>query len=548
MINKRQTSDEATRREFKAQQAQRIAALKNTAPAPLPTKETIPVTLPLNYHSLDDVELFGILKTTQNLTAEQAADVLNHIRGRLSTDAYAITLSGKPYVPTVSTPAHQEPVGVVEPRKRSIELPWNFERLSDSQKFQWLLAEARLDKDEANDVIDMLVGRPTYSGTVFELSIAAPPQQLQRPVKIEVEPASKPAPKPEPVRDPSRFEFTIPGNVEFGMLSAGEQYWFLVSDLGLSYDEANEVVAIYHGLLESNDHISRDGNKFTITRKETAEVVLQPEQDPFKSFTLVLPHEFRLLTAQQQFSYLQVEQKLAPELAADVLALLDGRRQTTGFEFEISFADPATPGQNPIPDYVTRKITNQEAIKNAQTMQVREPKAKPTFTAPTSAPLPTVEITLPHEFQALSLGLQHQYLQTEKKLLPAQASDVLASIKGSPVVATNFVVAFDAPAVSSDNPVENYIKAKTEAAAAREARKQVRQPKAKPAYSPPAQGIVRSTLAVTLPNWFNGANPPDQFTYLTRTKQMLPEDASDLIAHLSGFKTNKVFEVEYEEG
>lgn len=536
------------RLEFKDSVAAKIAAKLAQQPEKAPAITPLPVKVPLNFHSLPDTELYGILTTSQNITPDQGSDLVEHLRGRYSTGVYTVILTGA-YSPTPEkTPTTEKIESEPEPRKVSVTLPWNFELLSTSGKFLWLTKEASLPFDEANDIIDMLDNRPTYSGTVFELSFDTPPaiEQKREPVRVEA-----PKQQQQPVlKDENRIEVSIPIGLDFRSLSSGEQYWFLVTEFGLSYDEANEIVGIYRNLLQPSDRIHREGGSQFVVYRNNEEKTEPTRRGDDIPTGIRLPHEFRLLTPSQQFAFLQVERMLSPDRAHEVLALLDGKGTADlGLKYRIEFAEPAPVGENPIPEYVTRNSNVAANIRKQAEKSVRAPKAKPEFVAPTPAPLPVVDITLPFEFKALTPGLQHSYLQSAKKLLPQEASDVLAALEGKEAHSIQFNVSFSAPVSHQDNPVEAYLREKAEAAAAREAKRAARQPKTKPTpstYTQPTKGVEVPVFSVTLPNWFSDARPVDQFVYLTRTRLMVPEDASDLIAHLSGFKTSKVFEVEYE--
>lgn len=635
--NKIQTNDAAERQAFKDSQAERIQKKLTEQPTAQPVeKKFTVVTVPLNFHSLSDVELYGIVSTTQNLTPEQAASVVEHVRGRYITDQFTIAL-GAVYEPTAKPVLTSTAAETHEPRTVALELPWNFETLAVSNKFLWLTKESPtpLSFEEANDVIDMLVGKPTYSGTRFELSIAAPTPQEQ-PVKLEVEPVA-PKPVPVSVTDHSKFEVVLPEN--FASLTGGEQYWHLVTAFKLSYDEANAVL---------DDYAATSAQSFTVDRTKPEEPAKALPADP-GPVVLALPHEFRSLTSTQQYMFLQAERKLPPAQASDVLALLGGRRTITGIQFEISFDEPVPAGESPIPNYLLSRAAQAAALASKVSESIRPQKVKPEFVAPTrTVEINEVTLRLPAAFKTLTLGMQHMYLQDDG-LLPEQASDVIATLNGTQVFGnTRYTVVFDDP-IAEANPVPDYLAKQRENAKATAAKvaASMRPPKEKPAFVPPARPepkLVSLTLphefgglspaaqhlylqsqaqlttdmaadvlavmggspsdkirlavtygdpvanndnpvasykkpvaptpavrapkakpakptqsvavptpkptpvkSVQLPHWFSDAESTQQFTYLTRTKQMLPEDASELIAHLSGFKTTTVFNVEIEE-
>jgi hypothetical protein len=74
---------------------------------------------------------------------------------------------------------------------------------------------------------------------------------------------------------------------------------------------------------------------------------------------------------------------------------------------------------------------------------------------------------------------------------------------------------------------------------------QVREPK-KLEVATPADKIVK-TVQVDLPLDFKGSRPSEQYRYLVFQSKLLPEEAADLVAHLSGQKVSTKFEITYFE-
>lgn len=296
------------------------------------------IQIPINFHTLSKVTLYGILTHDKGLTANGAREVIEMLDGKPSNE-FTIVLEGT---------AIPEAIPEVTPeiRQLSIELPYNFKTFSVGQKVLWLSKESGVTPtfEEVNDVIDLLDGKPTLSGTEFNITFSDP-LPLPDPIPIpDPDPEPQPQPIPEPQPDPEpepgpipRQEIRIPR--EFSDFQPLQQYLFLTKTKLLPTDIANEVIFdLKNSRFDKFDFIYEEDiipetSPRDFTEKRDRELAVVPLEQEESITTVRLPLDFANLKESDQYWYF-VTTGLSYDKANEAVRAYRGQPTKYQFEFE----------------------------------------------------------------------------------------------------------------------------------------------------------------------------------------------------------------------
>lgn len=146
------------RRQFKADLAEKIK-LSTAISDSDPVETRMKVRVPVNFKSMSSNTLYGILVTLNLLTPEQAQDLFATLGGRKVNTKFDMVWEPET-VMVDSTPA-QKTVQVI--------VPSQFKTLKVTDQYAYLVRQLALAPEEANDVIDILKGKPPISSIVFDI-------------------------------------------------------------------------------------------------------------------------------------------------------------------------------------------------------------------------------------------------------------------------------------------------------------------------------------------------------------------------------------------
>lgn len=326
------TDDQKTRLEFKSKIAKKVEqALAPKEPEVSPEIEPTMVIVPANFHTVSKVTLYGILTHERGLSPEDANEVIEILGGKKSK-AFTLILEGI----AEEEPVQEEPQ--LEIKQLAVELPYNFKSLNVSQKFLWLSKESHLGLsfEEANDIIDLLDGKPTLSNTEFHITFSDPPLPLPDPVPPFPDPEPHPpepidpfpGPGPEPVKLPDEHE-SMSEEELFNTLTHNPEFT-------CSSEMAIQAIEYYFGRSDKVVSLQTLSGELVEPRKVEESTIETPKPKPYTRITVEVPEGFSDLRVGQQYIFLTRTLQLSPEFANDVIALLGGKSPLFGHEYIVN--------------------------------------------------------------------------------------------------------------------------------------------------------------------------------------------------------------------
>lgn len=146
------------RRQFKADLSEKVKAseiLSNQDKV----EPRLKVKVPVNYKSLSSNNLYGTLVTTNLLTPEQAQDLFATLGGRKVNTKFDMVW--EPETAKVDSIPTSKTVQVIVPNQ--------FKTLKVTDQYAYLVRQLALAPEEANDVIDILKGKPPISPITYDI-------------------------------------------------------------------------------------------------------------------------------------------------------------------------------------------------------------------------------------------------------------------------------------------------------------------------------------------------------------------------------------------
>lgn len=350
--------------------------------------------------------------------------------------------------------------------------------------------------------------------------------------------------KPLPVETASQRSISLPR--VFSSWKPIEQFSYLTRDKHLTTEEANGFVAALSGRFDTPlafeivweeipDKDKRLVHKKNLLQKIEAASVLKPLKETVQrdvspqaltelvSLSVTLPAIFTSLQPSGQYTFLTNTKHLTPEEANDIIALHGGQlpRNSTA-KFELLWDEKVGASEAGV-----ARVTKAPEIK------APEPVA------------PRQQIDLPLVFKTWKPVEQFAYLTKNKHLPSAAANSVIDGFTlGAPC---DYDISWgELPEAEKRSAYKQNLLKKVEASSIP---KPFKEP-VKRDVTPQALTELVS-LAVTLPSVFGTLRPSGQYTFLTNTKHLTPEEANDVIAVHAGNlprNTKATFELLWDEG
>lgn len=371
--------------------------------------------------------------------------------------------------------------------------------------------------------------------------------------------------QPEPTSEEnlSPPQVIVPTN--FHDLSKVALYGVLTHERGLSPDDAREVIEILDG---------KRSNAFTIVLQGLA--VEEPEEQveekvEIKQVEVVLPYNFNSLRIDQKFLWLGRESglNLSFEEVNDIIDLLNDKPTLSNTEFHITFEsapepDPLLPDPFPIPE--------------PEPVPLPDPEPEP---EPEPAPIPRTEVSIPRDFAQLPTVQKYIYLTKTKHLPTNVANEVVfdfnsnnsdrfefiyedelfkdiepLKVKDPDIKTFQLYLPFD---FSNRKDKDKYWYFVVQGLNYKDANEAVdayngletknvfvfeHEPVPEPEPTLEPEPVAK--VEIRIPKNFKSLSAPDQYTYLTKTKLMLPEIANEAIFDFKSNRQDK-FEFVYEE-
>lgn len=288
--------------------------------------------------------------------------------------------------------------------------------------------------------------------------------------------------KPE-MQDPVQIDVVLPGN--YDTLTAQELFGTLKGQK-LTPEQANDVMSILRGYpTKTGFSFNIIGIKDKTVSKPTSPVVLAREIDAD------VPANFRELRAKDLYYYLTTKSHLAPELANDLIDVLNGKPPITkNLSFNVNFVEDA--------------IVEVEPVDEA-----------PAFTS--AVPRVQLEVQLPENYDSMSAPELFSYLRDTVKLPFEQADDVVSILNG-----------FAPRSKGIDFSILG-----------------VKQPEVQ---APVEDKPTVPTMDVELPVGYEKLSASSLYTWFTKVSQLTPDQANDAIDVLAGRPSASAFRFIEQEG
>jgi hypothetical protein len=146
------------RRQFKVDLSEKIKASEAIS-LQEEVQPRLKVKVPIDFKSLSSNILYEQLVTLNLLTPEQAQDLFATLGGRKINTKFDMVWESE------TVRGDSKPV----PKTVRVTVPNQFKILKVTDQYAYLVRQLALAPEEANDVIDILKGKPQISSTIFEI-------------------------------------------------------------------------------------------------------------------------------------------------------------------------------------------------------------------------------------------------------------------------------------------------------------------------------------------------------------------------------------------